>query len=266
MTGSLAVMLALAAAGPAPIRVAAPGVSGVNVTPELQVFVNDHLAQELVHEGLEVTTSAQVAAVLGLERQKQLLGCADTGCVVELANALGVDAILQGTVARLGTVTQLDVRLVSAADATAMAIFSIRVENEAGLLDAMTAAARALAPEVARKLGRPLSPKRPRAEGVAGARRNTLARNIGLWTMVGGGAVALGSFIGLLAVVNPMAPDGAPLTPLEQGFVAGLLGGAAAAIVGLVVFLAGGTEPVPVSAGLVPLNGGGVLTLGLRWP
>lgn len=59
------------------------------------------LATHLREHGLKVMTGRDIGAVLGLERQKQLLGCMDdsTSCSAELAGALGVGALVVGTVA-----------------------------------------------------------------------------------------------------------------------------------------------------------------------
>ncbi|MDP1922645.1 MAG: hypothetical protein Q8L14_40765 [Myxococcales bacterium] len=267
MTSAWLVM-AIAATGP--VKVAAPGLAGVSVTPELQAFVNDHLAQELVLEGLDVIPSSQIASVLGLERQKQLLGCADSQCVVELANALGVDAILLGTVAKLDTVIQLDVRLVSATDARALAIYSERVTSEAGLLDAMTRAAKSLGPEVAKKLGKTATPSARAGSAsmtplVRTEERNKPLRNVGKWSMIGGAIVAVGSFIGLLAIVDTNAPSNTPLTPTEAGLVTVMLAGVGVAAIGLLLYVVGGTERVPVQVGFMPTRDGGLFTLGASY-
>lgn len=261
------VLLAAVVAASGPIKVAAPGLSAVSVSAELQAFVNDHLAQELVLEGVEVVTSSQIASVLGLERQKQLLGCSESGCVAELANALGVDAILLGTVAKLGAVIQLDVRVVSAADATGLALYSERVSSEAGLLDAMTRAAKSLAPQLAKATGRALkaSSRPPTTTGpsVTLRERNTTVRELGKWMLIGGALAAAGGLIGLLAVINP---NSSTLTDLEAGLAATMLAGLGVGAVGLILYLVGGTERVPVQAGFLPLpGGGGLATVGARF-
>ena len=118
----------LLAASPNPIKLASPGLSGMNVTPEMLAFVTDHVNQQLALEGLDVLSSAQVAAVIGLERQKQLLGCSsDTNCMAEIANALGVDGLVVGTIARLGDTFQLDLRVAASTDARNLAVFSISI-------------------------------------------------------------------------------------------------------------------------------------------
>lgn len=240
--------LALILAG-APVKVAAPGMLTVNVSPELQSFVNEHLAQELSFEGLAVTTSAQVAATLGLERQKQLLGCADSSCLTELAGALGVDVLLTGSLARLGERLQLDAKLVSATDASTLAVFSKQVDAESLLLPAMTEAARALAAQLAQRLGVTLTPlPRAQAASVRTERRATTARKVGIGMMIGGGALSVVSFIVLGAILPDNPPPGRMNTPAEDALIGGVFGGVAIVLAGLVAFIAGGTEEVPVSS------------------
>ena len=50
-----------------------------------------------------VTSSKDVQAIVGLDRQKQLLGCGTQSCSAELAGALSVDAPLFGSVAKAGS-------------------------------------------------------------------------------------------------------------------------------------------------------------------
>lgn len=272
------VLVLAAVLGATPVKVAAPGLSGVNASAELLTFVNDHLSQELTLEGVEVTTPAQIGAVIGIERQRQLLGCGESQCAAELASALGVDAILLGSVAKLGAVIQLDARLISASDSKVVTLFTKRLDTEAQLLDAMTEAARALAPQLAKKLGRELTPTRAaeppplptRARGTATPtatptfeRKPTTVRKVGMWTIIGGSAVAVGSLIGLFIVID--SPD-TPLTPTENALFTTMFAGVGVGLVGLLIYAIGGTEMVPVTAGLTPLEGGGLMSFSVRLP
>ena len=95
-------------------HLAAPGITTVDVPVEAASFYTEHLAQALARHGLLVMTPKQLEAVLGLERQKQLLGCAESSCMVELANALGVDGLLLGEIGRFGERYQINLKIVSA--------------------------------------------------------------------------------------------------------------------------------------------------------
>jgi TolB-like protein len=75
--------------------------------------LTEALAAELSRTGLfEVTTQKDVAVVLGVERQRQLLGCGEesSSCATELAGALGARFVLSGSVAKLGDVFQLNLQ------------------------------------------------------------------------------------------------------------------------------------------------------------
>src|SRR4051794_4567099 len=101
----LSALLAAALLQAAPIRVAAPGFATVGIAPELANVYVERFATVLASTGtVKVTTSRDIAQVIGLERQRQLLGCADeTSCLAELAGGLGVDAVLSGSLARTGS-------------------------------------------------------------------------------------------------------------------------------------------------------------------
>lgn len=66
----------------------------------------------------KVTTAAQLSAVLGMERQRQLLGCGEgsSSCAAELASALGADVVVQSTLARVGDSLRCTVAFVSGRD------------------------------------------------------------------------------------------------------------------------------------------------------
>lgn len=63
------------------------------------------LAESSTVRGLTVVSPSDFNAVLGLERQKDLLGCQeDLVCVAEIAGALGVDGMLIASVSAVGEV------------------------------------------------------------------------------------------------------------------------------------------------------------------
>lgn len=70
-------------------------------------------AEALKRPGFRVISAAEVASLLGLERQRELLGCAEgSSCLAELGGALGADYVLAGTLGRLGGRFRLDLRLI----------------------------------------------------------------------------------------------------------------------------------------------------------
>ncbi len=127
---TLLLVATLAAAGP---KLAVPAFSGGR--PELAAFCSERLADELVGEGFEVVSEKQIGALLGLERQRQLAGCADGGsaCFAELTNALGADAVVSGSLALLGKRIAVDVRVFSAKTGKPLAVTHDEASSEAEL-------------------------------------------------------------------------------------------------------------------------------------
>lgn len=84
----------------------------------------DSLSESVLTElqrspNLEVVGQSDVASMLGLERQRQLLGCVETSCMTELSGALGVPWLVTGSVARLGKAYRIDLKLLQASNGTA---------------------------------------------------------------------------------------------------------------------------------------------------
>jgi hypothetical protein len=59
-------------------------------------------ANELDRLGVfKIVTSDAIRDMLSFEKQRQMLGCADSGCIAEIGGALGVDYLVSGKVSRL---------------------------------------------------------------------------------------------------------------------------------------------------------------------
>ena len=111
-----------------------------------------------------MSTSKDMQSLLGLERQKQLLGCSDHSCMVEIANALGVDALAGGEIAKLGEVFQVNLKIISATSGQAIATYQGSATDEGGVLDVLNGAASVLASDAAESLGKTV----PKAGGKKG--------------------------------------------------------------------------------------------------
>lgn len=135
----LALSLLLLTATPAPLRVAVPDFSVINVSKESAAFFMDRFANRLRSKGLLVTTATEIDAVLGLERQKALLGCSETStsCQAEIAAALGADAIVRARIARFGERFELALTLIDPVDAGVLASISASAADERKVLDAL---------------------------------------------------------------------------------------------------------------------------------
>ena len=93
---ALVLCVAIAQATPS-AKVAVIPLSNVGLDATRVSFYGDLISQELAKApDLQVTSEAQLQAVLGFERQRALLGCAAESCGAELAGAIGADILLTG--------------------------------------------------------------------------------------------------------------------------------------------------------------------------
>jgi hypothetical protein len=257
MVGSLLVLLTLAA----PVRLAAPGLQAVNLDPKLADLFLDRFVVLAKQPGLLIVTSRDISQVLGLERQKELMGCDSSGCVAELAGALGADAMLVGTVARTEQSYTLVIRAIAATDATELASATVRARSEDELQAWIEANAWKFGEQlIARVRGVPLPEHR--------------SSSLAPWLTLGGGGVlaATGAVLRglaeeprsqLLTASATTRVDVAATVSKGRGLeVTGnvLLGvGAAAIATGIVLFLVEPREPV---VALAPMPGGAALVFG----
>src|SRR5437868_3179177 len=132
-------LFALLGAAPTGFKAASAGLSVTGVPTDRAEFYSEYVAQQLVAGGLKVVTPKEVASLLGMERQRQLLGCADSGsCVAEIASALGADGVVQGEVAKLDSGGyQVSLKVVWSRDGRPLSLFTGRALDEPGLLDVM---------------------------------------------------------------------------------------------------------------------------------
>lgn len=145
----------------APVKVAVPGYTTAGLDSAVAAGYADHFVALLGRDGrLKLTTQSDIAQVLGLERQKQLLGCADDGssCLAELAGALGVDAILSITLVKSGTNLTATLRMLRATDGKEVAAASARFKNEDALQDWLEAQADDFAARAEAAFGGPAAP------------------------------------------------------------------------------------------------------------
>lgn len=159
---ALAVVATSTVPSEAPIRLAAPGLQLVKVDPTLGEFFGEHFAQKLVEQGgIRVTTRKEVAALIGLERQKQLMGCKsaedESSCLAELAGALGVDGLVTGTLARVGSDLVANIKIVASSNGRTLTAISVRGTSDEQLLGALSAAAPGVADDLRVALNRRFS-------------------------------------------------------------------------------------------------------------
>lgn len=134
-----------------PFKAASSGVSITGLPPERTELYSELVAQQMTVTGVKVITPKQIAAILGMERQKALLGCSSeaTSCVAEIASALGVDGVVQGEAAKLDSGGfQVSLKVLWARDGRPLTVFSGRAADEGGLLDLMSKGASLMAKDL----------------------------------------------------------------------------------------------------------------------
>lgn len=283
------------AAGPSSqrIRVAIMEVRPLSTDPQQAELLSEvALTEAAGMRRFEVIGRSDVAAILGLEKQKAMLGCAeDSNCLAEIGGALGVQYMVVGSFGKIGSLFRLDLKLVDAKRARVLERFGRSVEGrEETLVAATQAGIRTLletipAPLPLAEKGAPLAeaappradlePSPPRADPVAApvptdappARRGSTRRTLG-WVSGGAGvaALAVGGLFGVKAKRSYDAADAA--TDLEtfdakkadarrQSVVADVLfgvGAVGAGIGGWLLF----TGRHEVTAAAAPVPGGAV--------
>jgi hypothetical protein len=254
-------MLAIAAAvlfsAATPIKVAVPGftVSGAEGN-QSDAWVDRFITLLSAGGDLKFITSRDIAQVLGVERQKELLGCSESqgSCLTELAGALGVDAILTGTIAKSGSSYSATLRVLKSNDGSQIAAVTGRVKD----LDALQDWFDAQAPELGRQIRAAFGIGT--AEAPAGAVSTSSSpsrsgRGVRLVPVIAGGALAIvGGVLYGLSKVEAAKLQGSPLTraeinaslsagPIFEGAGLGMLvGGLVLVAAGVVWLLVGGSS------------------------
>jgi hypothetical protein len=141
-----------------PLSLALPGLNGVNLAAgdiELQA---ETLAQKLIAHGASVMTARDLQTALGIERQRELLGCSEHHCIVELTGALRVEGVIIGDLGRLEGSDVLNLKVLSPSNAKPLALHNARCRPPD--LDRMLEnGARAILRSLASSMHRPTSPR-----------------------------------------------------------------------------------------------------------
>jgi hypothetical protein len=256
----LSVVLLASPAPAAPMKLVTAPWRTSNVDASLAAFYLESLARDLRANGLAVITSDDIAATLGLERQRQLLACSDgSNCLAELGNALGCGGIVVVSLAKLDATLTATVRIVSALDGRVLTEVLVESPSQRGFVDELARGARALALAL-----------QPAPELTAGhSRALPLTLGIAGLAVAAAGGVSLGlayatsaqldgelKLAGLGGNANALARTG----KLEQllGWV-GLGVGAAALLSAIIVWVA--DAPRAPVLGFVFTPAGGAITL-----
>lgn len=124
------IVLSVALAADKP-KLAVLDVQPIGVESTEAIALGEAMTQELSKRGFfEVISSNDIRTLLGVDRQKQLLGCGDSSCTAELSGALGARFVLQATLTKLGDSMQLSVQMLDTTKAQSVAR-SVRLAKDA---------------------------------------------------------------------------------------------------------------------------------------
>ena len=179
--------VSLLAAGNLKIAVLSFAASGVDAT--VAASVTESVTAEVAVRGYyDPISSAEIATMLGMERQRALLGCGDETCVTELADALGAPYVMSGSLVKLEGVFQLNVQVLETRKSRTIGRSTKLAKDFESL--------RFLIPyAVAEACGTPLPPAPSRVLPYS-------------MVAVGGAAVLGGGVLGILAITNESSMKG----------------------------------------------------------
>jgi hypothetical protein len=260
----------------------APGQSAEGMKRLAQIVIEQVSAE--LGSSFQVLSSSDFTAMMGLDRQKQLLGCGEqaNSCLAELSGALGAPLVVSGSLQRAGGKTRLDLKLMRTVDAVIISRQGAFLESDADVFTVVAPLAKTLAAVALGKEPPAAAASAPAAAVVAapaasqGTSRSVpalIVTAVGAAAAIAGGAVLVvqqldgdslskGISNGSVEVDSAVQSRGAIYSQRTIGFV--LVGaGAAIAVGGLTWFLLSGSPAQ--HAGLAPVPGGAVMTWSGQW-
>lgn len=110
-----------------PFSLAVPGLNAVQLAKGEGELRAESIGQMFTAHGVKVFSSRDLETMLGMERQKQLLGCSeDNQCLMEITSALGVDGVLVGDLGKFDAEYVLNLKVLSSSKGTVLALFNAR--------------------------------------------------------------------------------------------------------------------------------------------
>ncbi len=121
------------AVSPPVVRVAVYDLARSDIEPRVGTVFTMALMNELRKlDRTSVIGMDEVKAMLDLEAQKQLAGCEADSCLSEIAEALGADIIVTGSLARVGGNTFIALKKIEQRSATVAAQFTRKLDDAGG--------------------------------------------------------------------------------------------------------------------------------------
>ena len=125
--------------------------------PSVASVLSENVAAEVAARGFFSPISArEIQTMLGVERQKQLMGCTEDSCFTELAGSMGARFVLSGSLTQLGSLLQLNLQTIDSQKAQVVGR-STRMAKDASELALLLPAA------VAEATATPPPPEKSRA-------------------------------------------------------------------------------------------------------
>ncbi|HEY3446910.1 MAG TPA: hypothetical protein VGK67_11125 [Myxococcales bacterium] len=138
---------------------------------------------------VQVIGSGDIRAMVGFEREKQLMGCSESACLAEIGGALGVDWMLTTEGSKLGGTWILTMVLIDVPKSRPLKRLSQRTDQENKVVDEAILGVRQMVAELPKDESAP-APAAPVAavetRPAEGGRNKVLT-----WGLLGGGVVAL---------------------------------------------------------------------------
>ncbi len=128
-------------------RIAVPDIKVAGSDASIGRALTEILTTETARvKTLTVISSSDIAAMLGFEKQKELLGCADNvACMAEIGGALGVDYLFVADVGLVGKTYVLNAKLI---DTGKIEVLARIYKTIAGEPDALIEAVKACVPDI----------------------------------------------------------------------------------------------------------------------
>ncbi|MGC4118036.1 MAG: hypothetical protein QM765_26490 [Myxococcales bacterium] len=165
----LAVGPSARAAEPPNKRIAVLDIKVVgNVDAKTVAGLSSYIASEASRLGLRVIAGSDIAAVIGFAKQRELLACSDSSCLVELGGGLGVDYLLSSEVSEVAGVWLLSLALLDVRGGRSMNRLTKRSNEPRGLVDAVPEAVEGLLEPRAANASAAAAPKATEEPGGAG--------------------------------------------------------------------------------------------------
>lgn len=205
---------------------------------------------------------SEIQALLGFERQKQLLGCeTDSSCTAEIIGGMGADYLLLGSIGRIGELVRVDVRLIDTVKSAPIARVGRDVRGDEEVL---THVVRSMTREVLA----PLTPPGKTLPEIPAYVSRSPMRSASYYVGGVGGALLLsGAFMGTLAYASYKEQEQASLELNQPRYdraraflesrsrTADILLGAGVLVAGAAAVMYF-TSDAPVSLALAPTSNG----------